>query len=88
MKIIEKVKVINELGLHIRPATYIVKYLQDKKSSVYFIHKKEKVDARSIMSLLMLKAKKNATITIIVEGKDAKEIMNTLKHVFIKRFGE
>jgi phosphocarrier protein len=88
VKIIQKVKINNDLGLHIRPAASIVKMLQQKKSSVYFTYKKETVNARSIMSLLMLLAKKNAKITITIEGEDAKETMKELVKAFEEQFGE
>ena len=64
MKLIKKVKVKNDLGLHIRPAAAIVKLLQATKSKVYFTYKKETINAKRIMSILMLAAKKNSLITI------------------------
>jgi len=83
-----KVKVKNDMGLHTRPATYIVKLLQFAKSDVYFTYKKETVNAKSILSLLMLAAHKNARITITVEGDDAEETMNKLLLAFETKFGE
>ncbi|HEY2810226.1 MAG TPA: HPr family phosphocarrier protein [Rhabdochlamydiaceae bacterium] len=87
-KILRKVRVKNPLGLHARPATAIVKLLQTSKSHVTFTYKKETINARSIMSVLMLAATKNALITIIVEGEDAKETMSKLVEVFEMKFGE
>lgn len=88
MKLINKVKIKNKLGLHIRPATAIVKLLQSSKSSVFFTYKKDEINARSIMSLLVLAAKKNSYITICVEGEDAKKTMNQLISAFENKFGE
>jgi phosphocarrier protein HPr len=88
VKLVKKVKVKNDLGLHIRPATAIVKMLQNKKSSVFFTYKRDTVNARSIMNLLMLLAKKNAVITITVDGKDALITMDELTMAFDKNFGE
>jgi phosphocarrier protein HPr len=88
MKIVRKIKVKNSLGLHTRPAASIVKLLQPRKSSVFFIHKNEKINARSIMSILMLAAKKNAVIEIIVEGDDAELTMQHLVSAFDMEFGE
>ena len=87
-KILRKVRVKNPLGLHARPATVIVKLLQTSKSTVTFTYKKETINAKSIMSVLMLAATKNALITIIVEGEDAKETMGKLVEVFEMKFGE
>lgn len=88
MKIVRKIKVKNSLGLHTRPAASIVKLLQPRKSSVHFIHKNETINARSIMSILMLAAKKNAVIEIIVEGEDAELTMQHLLSAFDMEFGE
>lgn len=88
MKLSKKVKVKNALGLHARPATAIAKLLQGTSASVSFTYRRETVNARSIMSVLMLAATKNSQITIEVEGKDAEEIMRRLVDAFDKKFGE
>jgi phosphocarrier protein HPr len=88
MILVQKVKVKNALGLHTRPAATIVKLLQPLKSSVSFTYKDETINARSIMSILMLAAKKNAQITITVDGVDAELAMRRLIAVFEEEFGE
>lgn len=88
MKLSRKVKIKNALGLHARPATVIAKLLQGTSSSVLFTYRKETVNARSIMSVLMLAATKNSQIHIEVEGKDAEEIMKRLMDAFENKFGE
>ncbi len=88
MKISRKVKVKNAAGLHTRPASYIVQILQGTLSSVYFTCRKEKVNAKSIMSLLTLAASKNSLITIDVEGEDAESIVGKLVEAFEKQFWE
>ena len=87
-KIEKKIRVRNELGLHTRPATMIVKLLQEYKSDVTFTHKKETIDARSILNILMLGAPKNALITITMCGEDAEEAMERLVECFESHFGE
>lgn len=88
MKLVKTVKVKNDLGLHIRPAAAIVKLLQTTKAKIFFTYKKETINAKSIMSILMLAAKKNSSITITIEGKEAKKIMKKLTDSFEKSFGE
>lgn len=88
MKIVRKVKVKNSLGLHTRPAAAIVKLLQPRKSSVFFTYKNETINARSIMSILMLAAKKNAQIVITIDGDDAESTMDHLVNAFEQEFGE
>lgn len=88
MKLIQKVKIKNALGLHARPATVIAKLLQPVKCSVSFTYKKETINARSIMSILMLAATKNTHITITVEGEDAEKTLALLIDAFDRQFGE
>jgi len=88
LKIVEKVKVKNALGLHIRPAASIVKLLQGSKSDVFFTYKNETINAKSIMSILTLAAKKNAKITISVDGDDAASTMKQLIDAFERSFGD
>ncbi|MDR3624267.1 MAG: HPr family phosphocarrier protein [Chlamydiales bacterium] len=88
MKYVRQVKVKNALGLHTRPATAIVKLLQDCKSQVSFTYKKDTINAKSIMSILILAARKNSKITITAEGSDADEIIGKLVDAFDTSFGE
>lgn len=88
MKLVRKIKVKNSLGLHTRPAAAIVKLLQPRKSTVLFTYREETINARSIMSILMLAAKKNSQIMITVEGEDAEVTMDHLVRAFDEEFGE
>lgn len=81
-KIVKKVQVKNPMGLHTRPATEIVKLLQNFKSQVSLTYKKETINARSILGILMLAAGKNSRITISIEGIDADEALEKLMTVF------
>lgn len=88
MKLISKVQVKNKQGLHARPATTIVKMLQDSKCDVLFTHKGETINAKSILSILMLAAKQNAKITITVQGDDAEDTLGKLVSAFENEFEE
>lgn len=90
MKLIEKVQVKNRLGLHTRPATVIVQLLQNCRSEVSFTCRRETINARSLLSILMLAARQNSKITITVEGQDseARKTMEALVEAFENRFGE
>jgi len=88
VKLSQKVKVKNILGLHARPATAIARLLQKTRSQVFFTYRGETVNARSIMSILMLAAGKNASIVITVDGEDATQTMQSLVEGFEQAFGE
>jgi len=88
VKLTKKLRVRNDMGIHTRPATYIVKMLQATDSDVSFTYKKETINAKSILSILMLAAHKNANITITVDGDDAEETMHIIENAFENKFGE
>lgn len=87
-KVMHKLKVKNPLGLHARPAAMIAKLLQGSKSQVTISYKQDTVNARSIMSILMLAIKKNSLVTLTVEGEDAEETLTKLVNAFETLFGE
>lgn len=76
------------MGLHTRPATAIVKLLQNTSSEVHFSLGQETINAKSILGILMLAAKKNAILQVTVEGEDAELTMTRLKEAFENKFGE
>lgn len=87
-KLVNKVQVKNMMGLHTRPATSIVKLLQNCKSDVSFTYRQETINAKSILSILMLAVTKNSKITITVDGEDADSTMDKLVLAFENQFGE
>lgn len=87
-KVVNKVQIKNKMGLHTRPATTIVKLLQNCKSNVSFTYKRSTVNAKSVLSLLMLAAPQKSKITITVEGEDADDTMKNLVTAFEKGFEE
>lgn len=82
------VKVKNKLGLHVRPATTIAKILQKRKAKVSLTYKGKTVNARSIMSIMILAAPKSSQLKIAADGSDAKETLSEILEAFENRFGE
>lgn len=88
MKLLAKVQVINPMGMHTRPATELVKLLQQYRSQVLLTYKKETVNARSILGILMLAMPRNAKVTVEIEGEDAELVMQKLLEAFRLGFGD
>ncbi len=90
MKLVEKLKVRNRLGLHTRPATGVVQILQGCKCDVPFTCGQESINAKSLLSILMLAATRNTVITVTMEGEEAEveATMARLKEGFENQFGE
>lgn len=71
----EKVKnfftIINEKGLHTRPATELVKCASSFRSDIILFYQDLNVNAKSLLGILMLAAERGAKIKIEAEGIDA-----------------
>lgn len=63
--------VMNEKGLHTRPSTELVKCASCFKSQVELSYQSLKVNAKSLLGILMLAASRGAKIKIEAEGEDA-----------------
>ncbi len=88
MKLSHKIKVKNTQGLHARPAATLAKLLQGFRSDVTFTYRKKTGNAKSVVDILMLMVKKNASIIITVDGEDAQETLDKIIEAFAGNFGE
>ena len=89
MKILQASAVLtNKVGLHARPAAIFVQTAKKFKANLK-VKKGDKIaDAKSILGVLSLGAECGDEITIIAEGEDAEEALNTLLTLIKNKFGE
>ena len=67
-----------EKGLHARPAALLVKKLNEFKSNVEFLAGGNKLNPKSILSLMTSVIKQGETIRVTVSGSDEQETMDWL----------
>lgn len=84
----QEVAVINRLGLHARAAAKFVDCAARFSSKVTVAKDTQVVDAKSIMSVMMLAAGKGSTLTLTAEGTDAQQAIDALVALIQDRFGE
>jgi phosphocarrier protein len=84
----KEVEVINELGIHARPSSMIVKTALKFKSSIFLVKSGAEADAKSIMSVMMLAATSGSKVTIRAEGDDEGEAVNAIAELFKNKFNE
>lgn len=82
------VKLLNESGLHARPANMFIRTAQKYKCDINLIKDTVKVDGKSILGLLTLGATKDTMITIEADGEDEKTAIIELKELINNKFGE
>ncbi len=73
-----KFKVSAQNGLHAGPSNEIVKCASAFKSEVYLIYQKQSVSAKSLLSILMLTARKGSQIGVKALGEDAEEAVASI----------
>ena len=74
----KRVMIKSKVGLHARPAALFVQTAGKFFSDIYVKMSDKKVNAKSIMGIMALGASNGDEITIITQGEDEKEAMNTL----------
>ena len=87
MKNIE-LKITNKLGMHARAASLFVKTVEKYKCKVELEKDGIRVNARSIMGILMLAAPFGSVIRIITEGEKEAECIKELSDLIVNKFGE
>ncbi len=83
-----EVEIINRLGLHARAAARLTQIAGQFKSDVWVTRNGRRVNAKSIMGVMMLAATKGSRIVIEAEGPDEGEAMQALQALIADRFGE
>jgi len=84
----KKTTVINELGLHARPAAMIAKLAIKAQSDVWLCKNGDRVDASSIIDILSIACLKGSDLTLQIENPDDMNILNEIINLFKKGFGE
>jgi phosphocarrier protein HPr len=80
--------VVNRLGVHARPSAAITQLATKFKSEVWLAKNGRRVNAKSIMGVMMLAAAKGAKLQLEVTGEDEKEASTQLSALFASGFGE
>jgi phosphocarrier protein len=81
-------EIINKLGLHARASARLTQLAGQFKSNIWLIRSGKRVNAKSIMGVMMLAAAKGATIAIEVEGPDEGQAMQALTELIANYFEE
>ncbi len=78
----------NKLGLHARASAKLTELASRFKSEVWLSRNGRRVNAKSIMGVMMLAAGKGSTVTIETEGADAEAALAAVQALIADKFGE
>jgi phosphocarrier protein len=86
--LITSIKIINKLGLHARASAKLTQVANQFKSDIWIEKNNKKVNAKSIMGVMMLAASQGSDITITTEGSDEQDALNSIIALINDYFGE
>ena len=81
-------EIINKLGLHARASARLTQLAGQFKSNIWLVRNGKRVNAKSIMGVMMLAAAKGATVNIETDGPDEAAAMQALTELVSGGFGE
>ena len=84
----QDIEIINKLGLHARASAKLTQLAGQFASEIWIARNERRVNAKSIMGVMMLAANKGSTIHLEIDGADENEAMQALAALIAGRFGE
>jgi phosphocarrier protein HPr len=82
------ITISNKLGLHARASAKLTKLAGGFRSEIHLSRNGRRVNAKSIMGVMMLAAGMGSSVDIEVDGPDEAEAMAALRALIDGRFGE
>jgi phosphocarrier protein HPr len=83
-----EVEIVNKLGLHARASAKLTQLASKYQAEVWMTRNGRRVNAKSIMGVMMLAAAKGTTVMIETSGADEDEAMAALLELIRDKFGE
>lgn len=81
-------EIVNKLGLHARASAKLTQLAGSFPCEAWMERGGRRINAKSIMGVMMLAAGKGATVKLITSGDQAEEAMQGLLQLIADRFGE
>jgi phosphocarrier protein len=82
------ITITNKLGLHARASAKLTQTASKFQSSVFIARNGRRVNAKSIMGVMMLAAGIGSTVELETEGPDEEAAIGAIEALFNDKFGE
>ncbi|NMG27633.1 HPr family phosphocarrier protein [Aromatoleum evansii] len=83
-----EVEIINKLGLHARASAKLTQLASSFGADIWLERNGRRVNAKSIMGVMMLAAARGATIAVETAGQDEDKALEAILGLIADRFGE
>jgi phosphocarrier protein HPr len=84
----KNVTITNKLGLHARASAKLTATAAKYQSGIWIARNGRRVNAKSIMGVMMLAAGLNSTVELETEGADEADAMAAIEKLFADKFDE
>jgi phosphocarrier protein HPr len=84
----KSIRVVNKLGLHARASAKLTQAAGKFSSQVWISRESRRVNAKSIMGVMMLAAGLGSTVELEAEGEDEAAALDAIEALFADKFGE
>ena len=81
-------EIVNKLGLHARASAKLTQAAGQFTANVWLSRNGRRINAKSIMGVMMLAAGKGSTVLVEAEGADADAALKALLDLIANKFGE
>jgi phosphocarrier protein len=82
------IPIVNKLGLHARASAKLTQTASQFKSAVWIARNGRRVNAKSIMGVMMLAAGMGSAVEVETDGPDEEAALAAVEALFAERFGE
>jgi len=83
-----EITIINELGIHARPAGMIANVSSRFVCDITLVKDGMEVNAKSIMGIMTLAAGRGSVIEVTARGKDETDAVKAIEELFARKFDE
>jgi phosphocarrier protein HPr len=84
----QELEIVNKLGLHARASVKLTQTAARFSSEIWLTRNGKRVNAKSIMGVMMLAAARGSTVLLAIEGPDESSALEALAQLVASRFGE
>jgi phosphocarrier protein len=84
----QEVEIVNKLGLHARASAKLTQLAGGFQCEIWLSRNGRRVNAKSIMGVMMLAAARGAKVAIETSGADEEEAMQAIVQLISDKFGE
>ncbi|GHT93194.1 phosphocarrier protein HPr [Betaproteobacteria bacterium] len=84
----QEVEILNKLGLHARPSAKLAQLAGDFDCEIWMERGERRINAKSIMGVMMLAAGFGKRIMLETSGSDEADAMQAISELIASRFGE